>query len=256
MNKSENFRDYPKILKIEDDGKIIALDKNGQINTDLNIHTIDDNKQHLVFGKILYNPYSRYEKNRNTYNENLNQNNRPEDYYNERDYKRDWEQQNEIHQSKRKNKWLGILLTIAIVVIAFFVIKNFTFNNEDETNSDVANEQLQQENQQLQQDINDTKSELEDTQNNAHQTQESINQLQSKVDELKANNQDQNAVNEYQNGIDQLQQAQNSKQNGNKEEMQDQLKKVNDVIDTEKISEKGKSQWEKFKNWLNDNISW
>lgn len=105
------------------------------------------------------------------------------------------------------------------------------------------------------QDINDTKSELKNTQNNANQTQESINQLQSKVDELKANNQDQNAVNEYQNGVDQLQEAQNSKQNGNKEEMQDQLKKVNEVIDTEKISEEGKGQWEKFKSWLNDNIS-
>ncbi|WP_436949329.1 hypothetical protein [Staphylococcus shinii] len=249
MSKSENFRDYPKILKIENDGKIIALDKNGKINTDLNIHTIDDDKQRIVFGEVIYNPYSRTEKNYEGYNK------QPEDYYNQRDREREWQLQEETKKTKSKNKWLGILLTIAIVVIAFFVIKNFMFNNESENQSDVANEQLEQENQQLQKDINDTKSELKNTQNNANQTQESINQLQSKVDELKANNQDQNAVNEYQNGVDQLQEAQNSKQNGNKEEMQDQLKKVNEVIDTEKISEKGKGQWEKFKSWLNDNIS-
>lgn len=62
MNNSSNFNDYPKILKIEEDGKIIALDKNGQINTHLNIHTIDDEKQRLIFGKIIYNPYSRSNK--------------------------------------------------------------------------------------------------------------------------------------------------------------------------------------------------
>lgn len=62
MNNSSNFNDYPKILKIEEDGKIIALDKNGQINTDLNIHTIDDEKQRLIFAKIIYNPYSRSNK--------------------------------------------------------------------------------------------------------------------------------------------------------------------------------------------------
>lgn len=37
MSNSESFRDYPKILKIEDDGKIIALDKHGKINTDSNM---------------------------------------------------------------------------------------------------------------------------------------------------------------------------------------------------------------------------
>ncbi|WP_436941677.1 hypothetical protein [Staphylococcus succinus] len=250
MSKSESFRDYPKILKIEDDGKIIALDKHGKINTDLNIHTITDDKQRSIFGEVIYNPYSRVEKNYDNYDK------RPEDYYNQRDREREFQLQEENKKAKSKNKWLGILLTIAIVVIAFFVVKHFMFNNESENQSDVANEQLQQENQQLQQDINDTKSELKNTQNNANQTQESINQLQSKVDELKANNQDQNAVNEYQNGVDQLQEAQNSKQNGNKEEMQDQLKKVNEVIDTEKISEQGKNQWDKFKNWLSDNMSW
>lgn len=41
MSSPEKFGEYPRILKIEDDGKIIGLDKNGQINTDLNIHTND-----------------------------------------------------------------------------------------------------------------------------------------------------------------------------------------------------------------------
>ncbi len=47
MSNPENFREYPRILKIEEDGKIIALDKNGEINTDLNIYSIDDEKQRL-----------------------------------------------------------------------------------------------------------------------------------------------------------------------------------------------------------------
>lgn len=29
MSNPENFKEYPRILKIEEDGKIIALDKHG-----------------------------------------------------------------------------------------------------------------------------------------------------------------------------------------------------------------------------------
>lgn len=32
MSKSGDFREYPKILKIENDGRIIALDKHGRVN--------------------------------------------------------------------------------------------------------------------------------------------------------------------------------------------------------------------------------
>ena len=118
MSKSEDFRDYPKILKIEDDGKIIALDKHGKINTDLNIHTITDDKQRSIFGEVIYNPYSRVEKNYDNYDK------RPEDYYNQRDREREWQLQEENKKSKTKNKWLGILLTIAIVFIFGFILIN------------------------------------------------------------------------------------------------------------------------------------
>ena len=42
MQRNNNFNEYPKILKIEDDGTIIALDKHGKVNTDLNTHSITD----------------------------------------------------------------------------------------------------------------------------------------------------------------------------------------------------------------------
>ena len=105
MSKSESFRDYPKILKIEDDGKIIALDKNGKINTDLNIHTITDDKQRSIFGEGIYNPYSRVEKNYDDYDT------RPEDFYNQRDREREWQLQEENKKSKTKNKWFNLLVT-------------------------------------------------------------------------------------------------------------------------------------------------
>lgn len=41
----------------------------GEINTDLNIHTIDDDKQLIVFGKVIYNPYSRSDRNYENNNE-------------------------------------------------------------------------------------------------------------------------------------------------------------------------------------------
>lgn len=37
---NQDLKNYPQILKIEDDGKIIALDKNGRVNTELNTHTL------------------------------------------------------------------------------------------------------------------------------------------------------------------------------------------------------------------------
>lgn len=258
MDKSENFKDYPKILKIEKDGKIIGLDKNGAINTDFNTNNISDEEFYREFGidcETLHDRYvtenlSRLEKNKNSYNEDATPNTKPTNFYNERDLRRELDQQNEIKKSKSKAKWLGLLLVIAIIVIAVFVVKNQFSNNDQEDN------QLANENEQLQQDIDDTKSQLQNSQQNEQATQQQINELQNKIDSLKTNDENQNANNELQNGINQLQEAQNNKVNGNKEEMAENLKKVDDVIDTEKISEQGKNQWEKFKNWLDENISW
>ncbi|MFH0153238.1 hypothetical protein, partial [Pseudomonas aeruginosa] len=63
---------------------------------------------------------------------------------------------------------------------------------------------------------------------------------------------DNNNTQDLQEGVKQLQSAQNSKMNGNEEEMKDKLSKIDNVIDTEKLSEQGKNQWEKFKNWMSE----
>ncbi|WP_239710654.1 hypothetical protein [Mammaliicoccus sp. E-M21] len=244
MSNPENFREYPRILKIEDDGKIIALDKSGKINTDLNIYSIDDEKQRLVFGKVIYNPYSRSDRNYD------NNNKRPEDYYNQRDREREWQIQEENKRTKSKNKWLGILLSISIVVIIGIITMNVLTNDTEDSNNDL----IPQQNEQLKSEIDSTKEELRNSQQNEQQTQQRINELQDKVNNLNANNQN-NASDELQQGIDKLQEAQNSKINGNEEEMKEKLKQIDEVIDTEKLSEQGKNQWEKFKGWLGNQFN-
>ncbi|HDE7319689.1 TPA: hypothetical protein ACF9DN_003113 [Staphylococcus aureus] len=70
MSKSGDFREYPKILKIENDGRIIALDKHGRVNSQFYTNTITDEDSIKVFGlkfKLLYHDYvndnlSRVEK--------------------------------------------------------------------------------------------------------------------------------------------------------------------------------------------------
>jgi hypothetical protein len=57
-----------------------------------------------------------------------------------------------------------------------------------------------------------------------------------------------------QQGIDKLQEAQNSKINGNEEEIK-KLRQIDEVIDTEKLSEQGKNQWEKFKSWIDEQFN-
>ena len=261
MNKTENFRDYPKILKIEDDGQIVGLDKQGRFNSDFYTNNIDNRYFYNVFGvdyetlheKYVNENYSRYEKNRNNYEDSTFRSTRPENYYNERDFKRDLDQQNEIKNSKRKNKWLGGLLVVAVVIIAFIFVSKY-FSN-DNANNDQASVNQDANNQQLQSEINDTKSQLKDSQQNEQATQQKINDLQSKIDNMKADNTNESGSSELQDGVNQLQEAQNNKVNGNEEEMKENLKKVDDVIDTEKISKQGKNQWEKFKNWLDENVS-
>lgn len=246
MSNPENFKEYPRILKIEEDGKIIALDKHGEINTDLNIYSIDDEKQRLVFGKVIYNPYSRSDRNNDNYNK------RPEDYYNQRDREREWQLQEENKKSKSKNKWLGILLAIAVVVIIVIITMNVLTKNDTEVSND---DSTQQQNEQLKQEIDFTKEQLRNSQQSEQQTQQSINELQNKVNNLNANNQNQSTSDELQQGIDKLQEAQNSKINGNKEEMKEKLKQIDEVIDTEKLSQQGKNQWEKFKGWLSNQFN-
>ncbi|ARB39699.1 hypothetical protein B5728_01785 [Mammaliicoccus sciuri] len=108
MKRQGRNRDYPRIEKILDDGTIIAYDKFNQLNTDLNINTLTDHQQHEVFGGILIRPQRRTND------------------YNERDYRREQYQQQEIESSKRKNKWLMVLLFIVAIALVAFIVKACT----------------------------------------------------------------------------------------------------------------------------------
>src|SRR5699024_10890403 len=127
MSKPEDFSNYPRILKIDDDGKIIALDKNGKINTDLNTNTIDDEKQRLVFGKVIY-----------------------QQYYNIHDRERGLEQKQALDKSHKKTKWLIASIIVIILVAAIIIITLFINSNKDEidnqqqTQDSNQNEQSQQ----------------------------------------------------------------------------------------------------------------
>lgn len=117
MKRQDRNRDYPRIEKILDDGTIIAYDKFNQLNTDLNINTLTDHQQHEVFGGILIRPQRRAND------------------YNERDYRREQYQQQEIESSKRKNKWLMVLLFIVAIALVAFIVKACTGANDSEQTS-------------------------------------------------------------------------------------------------------------------------
>lgn len=265
MASKIDFGKYPKIIKIEDNGDIIALDKHGRVNTEFNINGINSEKAYERFGTSfdkLHDNYinenlSRYGKNKQSYRDqddtgklksydgryNLNE----DDLFNP-------------NKEKKSKKWLYITLGIVAVVVIIFLATSY-FNNkleekkkqEEQTS---ANQQLQQENQQLQQDMKDTQNKLADSQTDNQQTQQEINNLQNKVDNLKNNQQentDQGAINSYQDGIDKLQDAQNSKAAGNYEEVKEKVKGLDKYIDKEKLTEDGKNAWTDFKDWLNEN---
>lgn len=152
MRRQERNRDYPRIEKILDDGTIIAYDKFNQLNTDLNVNTLTDQQQHEVFGGILIRPQHH---NANTYNE--------------RDYRREQLQQEEITSSKRKNKWLIFLLFVVVIVLVAFIVKSCAGTNDkhasnDPNTTDPTNQNdaqlVQQKNEQLQQQVEDTKKVL------------------------------------------------------------------------------------------------
>lgn len=258
MNSKIDLGKYPKIIKIEDNGDIVALDKRGRVNTEFNINNINNDKAYNTFGTSfdkLHDDYinenlSRYEKNKQSYRDQ-DQTERVKPYDERYDLNND-----NLYVPKKKNKskkWFSIIIgLIAIVVIIFLVISYITNKDEEKRQQ----EQQTATNQQLQQDMKDTQSKLADSQTDKQQTQQEINNLQNRVDNLKNNQQentDQGAINSYQDGIDKLQDAQNSKAAGNYEEVKDKVKGLDKYIDTEKITDKGKSQWNKFKIWLESN---
>lgn len=265
MNSKIDLGKYPKIIKIEDNGDIVALDKRGRVNTEFNINNINNDKAYNTFGTSfdkLHDDYinenlSRYEKNKQSYRDQ-DQTERVKPYDERYDLNND-----NLYVPKKKNKskkWFSIIIgLIAIVVIIFLVISYITNKDEEKRQQEqqtATNQQLQQENQQLQQDMKDTQSKLADSQTDKQQTQQEINNLQNRVDNLKNNQQentDQGAINSYQDGIDKLQDAQNSKAAGNYEEVKDKVKGLDKYIDKEELTEDGKNAWTNFKSWINEN---
>lgn len=263
MSKSENFRNYPKILEIENDGKILALDKNGRVNSEFYTHKINDDDFYNVFGTtydFLHDKYvnedlSRYKRNKETYNNqedvgkvkaydgryNLNE----DDLYHNKKL------------SQKPKRGLIIIIVIALLIVFTIMFMNNKQKNEEQQNQQVTtNQQLKQENEQLQQDMNDTQNKLEDSQTNEQQTQQDINNLQNRIDDLKNNqnsNTNQDAIKQYQDGISKLQDAQNSKAAGNYEEVKDKVKGLDKYIDKEQLTEDGKNAWTNFKGWINEN---
>lgn len=246
-------------MKIENDGKIIGLDKHGRVNTDFNTNRVNREAFFEVFNNdfsTLHENYvnenlSRYENNKESYNSDyIKPNEAPERFYNERDFKNDLDRQNELKKTKSKNKWLVTLLVIAVIIVAFFMIKNHFAAKEAETN-----EQNEVNNQQLQNEIEETKTQLANSREGEQQTQNKINELQAKINNMNENNNSQSENNQLQEGVNKLQDAQNSKLNGNEDQVKEQLGKVDDAIKNEDIQGKVKNKWENFKDWISDNIS-
>lgn len=259
MSGKISFGKYPKIVRIEDNGDIIALDKHGRVITEFNINRINNEKAYERFGTSfdkLHDDYinenlSRYEKNKQSYKDQDEASRN--DVYNDNDL-------NYTPKEKKPKKWLSILFFIIAVVVIIVLVTSYLNNKSEEKRQQeeqtAANQQLQQENQQLQQDMKNTQNKLKDSETDNQQTQQDINNLQNRVDNLKNNQQEntnQGAINSYQQGIDKLQDAQNSKAAGNYEEVKDKVKGLDKYINTEKITDKGKSQWNKFKIWLESN---
>lgn len=243
-------REYPTILNVESDGKIIALDKFGELNTELNTNTITKEQEYKVFGKLLFNEYntqsmSRYDKNKDEY-DNDTSNHRPDDFYNDRDKKRDWEQQQALDKSKEKNKWLwGILIAILFAVIILFMQfcdresqapvdeQNQTENTQQPQSTEQANNpDIEQQDSEIRNEIQSTKDSIKEDNDN---TNEKINGLQSKIDEMR-NQQNSEKANEvaddYQNTVDKLEKAKTEKENGNDDKMQETLDNVqSDITD-------------------------
>lgn len=253
LKGKENFKDYPKIVRIENDGKIIGLDKHGRVNTDFNTNTVNREEFFKVFNNDFSTLHENYvnENNKESYDSDyIKPNESPERFYNERDFKYDLDRQNELKKTKSKNKWLVTLLVIAVIIVAFFMIKNHFAAKEAETN-----EQNEVNNQQLQNEIEDTKSQLANSREGEQQTQDKISELQDKINNMNENRNSQSENNQLQEGINKLQDAQNSKMNGNEDQVKEQLGKVDEAIKNEDIQGKVKEKWENFKGWLSDNIS-
>lgn len=264
MASTRRFNDYPKIEKIDSEGNILGLDKNGAVNTQFNTRNINEERFRAVFGEpyqYLYDKYknerlSRFEKNARSYEDDRYYNSRPDDYYTDRDKEYDRQQKEELDKNKRAKKWLAIILGIVVLCfIVFLVFNHFSKQNAENENQANNNDQLQQENQQLKQDMKDTQQKLEDTETDGQKTQQEINSLQSRIDNLKNNEQaptNDSAIQSYQDGINKLQEAQNSKVQGNYDDVKEKIQGLDKTIDKEKLTEEGRNAWQQLKQSISD----
>ncbi|MEW8964929.1 hypothetical protein ABGA96_07030 [Staphylococcus arlettae] len=249
MQRNNNFNEYPKILKIEDDGTIIALDKHGKVNTDLNTHSVTDEQQYDIFGEVLYSPYSRIQKYQQSYAHDSHDPNhlKSEAHYNLRDRERELQLLEENKKTKRKNTWLGLSAIILLLIVGVFAVTAF-FNSRDDgqqnqteqaqTDNQNQNDAGQGENVNFEHQNSKIESQIQtikdDISNGNDETESKLQSLQDKVDSVKQeadSSTTENLADKYQSTVNNLEQAKDQQENGNSDQMQEELDKVNNKLD-------------------------
>lgn len=253
MDKKEDFKQYPKILTIEKDGKIIGLDKRGRANSDFNTNTIDYAEFARVYNadfnqlNDLYkkdNQLSRYDKNKNDYDTNKPISPIPDEdrYYNDRDSRQGFAPPNTNNKRSKKTQWLVSILVIVVLIMSLFMIKShYDYKAKEEQNQQEVNTNN------LENDINETKQQLAQAEQTQQDSQNKIDELQNKVNELKQNANNGKEDN-MQEAVNQLQKAQNEKVNGNLEGVNNAIGNVNDSINTDDNREAAKNFGDDVKN--------
>ena len=114
-------KSYPRIIEIKEDGRIIAIDKYNKLNTDLNTRTLTDEQQYEIFGGILLRKKLQDDPSR---------------YYNERDYLREKELEEENQKNKKIKKWLMVGIIALLIIIVIFAVKSCSNNQNEDSQQD------------------------------------------------------------------------------------------------------------------------
>lgn len=246
MVNENNNNNAPRILKIREDGTIVVLVQNDELNENLNEKTVTREQEYREYGQPLFEDYinqklSRYDRNKGDYdNEPVEQDNR-----------RPLEQQ--PNDDGKKNKWLWGFLGLVLVVIIIGIVS--FCNRQDDTDAPVddnqvaqgqndnqngnTDDQIQQQDSQLREDVKDTQDSIKQDDAEANQK---IANLQNQVDNMKQQQDTEQAnkvADKYQETIDKLEDAKQEQDNGNTDKMEQALDSVNDTLSDikDKISE-------------------
>lgn len=122
-------KSYPRIIEIKENGRIIAMDKDNKLNTDLNTRTLTDEQQYKIFGGILIRKKLQDDPSR---------------YYNERDYLREKQLEKDNKINKKINHWLDYGIIVLLVITIVFTVKSCT--NEDHEGIISENKEYRQHN--------------------------------------------------------------------------------------------------------------